>query len=336
MTLAARDTGRLRLVQATQHDAPDPVARAIIDVLSHNSPAPGSDLAAIRRQHALSRRPFLAPLEPVHSTIRILVPGQPQLTVIRPHDFQPERRYPAIVFLHGGGWSLGSFETYEPFCRQLANAAGAVLVWVEYRLAPEHPFPAAFDDAQAALHWVFENADRINADPGRIILAGDSAGGNLAAATCLAEHYARSAYQPWRQVLLYPCLDLTRSYPSHKGFADGYLFTAKTYDWYLRNYLGARGDVTDWRLSPLRAPNLQGLPPTILLYAGFDMLRDEAAAFAMKLTVSDVPLETIYFPDMIHGFLTMGGALRAAGSAAVRVGQLLESFPGVGGMTPPA
>lgn len=316
----------IQLAHRIPQDVPHPVACAVMEVLAANGPAPGASLAAIRKAHIQSRRPFLAPLEPVHDILRILEAGRPPLIVIRPKGFQPGERRPGILYLHGGGWTLGAFETYEPFLRQLANATGSVLVWVEYRLAPEHPFPAAYDDARAALYWVHDNAGRLGIDEARLSIAGDSAGGNIAAAVSIAERNRGSAYQPWRQILLYPCLDLTRTQASHRSFADGYLFTAKMYDWYLNNYVGGAGDVQDWRLSPLYAPDLSDLPPTILLYAGFDILRDEAAAYGMKLSLSDVPLETLYFPDMIHGFLTMGGALKAANVAVERIAQVLKKF----------
>ncbi len=137
-------------------------------------------------------------------------------------------------------------------------------------------------------------------------------GGNLAAVACLAERYDRSPYQPWRQILLYPCLDISACMPSHKKFAEGYLLTANLYRWYRENYAGKPEKSGHWRLSPLFAADVGGLPPTILLYAGFDPLRDEASAYAMKLSLADVPLRTLYFSDMIHGFLTMGGAIPAA------------------------
>jgi acetyl esterase len=250
------------------------------------------------------------------------------MIVIRPTQYANTRPLPALVFLHGGGWTLGSFETYQPFCRQLANATGSILVWVDYRLAPEHPFPAGLDDARAALRWVYDNALRLGVDENRIMIGGDSAGGNLAAATCLAERDGLTPYTPWRQILLYPCLDFTASMPSHRKFAEGYLLTRDLYQWFRTNYAGQPEKPHDWRLSPIFAHDLSGLPPTVILYAGFDPLCDEAAAYGVKLMLADVPVETLYFSDMIHGFLTMGGAIPAAGAAVTRIAQALDSLAG--------
>jgi acetyl esterase len=243
--------------------------------------------------------------------------------VIRPRNFRPG--LPALVYLHGGGWSLGSLATYEPFCRQLANATSQIVIWVEYRLAPENPYPAALDDTLAAWRWVQENHRELGADPARIAIGGDSAGGNLAAVAALALR-GEPGIQPRRQVLLYPCLDMSASLASHRKLAEGYLLTAPLYAWYRDNYAGPAVDRDDWRLSPLFAEDLSGLPPTILLYAGFDPLRDEAAAFIMKLTLAGVPVEPLYFADMIHGFLTMGGAIPAAAAAVTRIADAMQAL----------
>jgi acetyl esterase len=220
---------------------------------------------------------------------------------------------------------LGSLATYEPFCRQLANACNMILVWVEYRLAPEAPFPAAYEDTLAAWRWVQENYRELGADPARIMIGGDSAGGNLAAAAALRLR-SDMGIQPWRQILLYPCLDMSASLSSHRRFAEGYLLTAPLYAWYRDNYAGQFANRDDWRLSPLFAEDFSGLPPTVLLYAGFDPLRDEAAAYAIKLTMADVPVETLYFADMVHGFLTMGGAIPAAHAAIGRIADALAGL----------
>ena len=297
---------------------PHPSAQRVVDALAASQPR-GRDIGSIRRHYNLSRRPFLAPLETVDSIIHICPgePGVPRLTIFRPRTFRAGEALPALVYLHGGGWSLGSLATYEPFCRQLANASNMIVIWVEYRLAPEHPFPAAYDDTLAAWRWIQKNVGEIGADPARLALGGDSAGGNLAAAAILALRQDGDVL-PWRQILLYPCLDLSASLASHRRLAHGYLLTAERYAWYRANYLnGAHPD--DVRLSPLFADDLSGLPPTLILYAGFDPLCDEAAAFAIKLTLAGVAVETLYFADMVHGFLTLGGAIPAAQVAIRRI-----------------
>lgn len=313
----------LRLV-SNAPDAPHPTAQRVMDILA-GSTRPGPDIGDIRRHYNVSRRQFLSELEPVESVFHIHPAGgaAPRLTIIRPRQFKRGDRLPALVFLHGGGWTLGSLATYEPFCRQLANACGLVLIWVEYRLAPEAPFPAAYDDTMAAWRWVQQNYRELGVDPSRIMIGGDSAGGNLAAVAAQALR-SEAGIQPWRQILLYPCLDMSASLASHRKFAEGYLLTAPLYAWYRRNYAGEGAGRDDWRLSPLFADDLGGLPPAVILYAGFDPLRDEAAAYVMKLTLAGVPVEPLYFADMIHGFLTMGGAVPAAGAAVGRIAAALS------------
>jgi acetyl esterase len=310
----------LRLVQS-EPDEPHADARRVIGILGNAlAPPLGTDIAMVRRFYNANRRRLLGALEPVENIIHILpaVRGVPRLTVIRPQIFRTGTRLPAIVYLHGGGWSLGSLATYEPFVRALANATGQIIVWVEYRLAPEAPYPAALDDTLAAWQWVQENCGELGADPARISIGGDSAGGNLAAAASLVLR-GRPGIRPWRQVLLYPCLDMTASLASHRKLADGYLLTASVYAWYRDNYAPPSVDRDDWRLSPLFADDLARLPPAIILYAGFDPLRDEAAAYVMKLTLAGVPVEPLYFADMIHGFLTMGGAIATVPVALARI-----------------
>jgi acetyl esterase len=314
----------LRLVQ-NEPDAPHSTAQRVIEILSATPLPAAADIRAIRHRYNLSRRQFLAEMEPVENIFHILPAerGVPRLTVIRPRNYRQGEKLPALVFLHGGGWSLGSLATYEPFCRNLANTTGQIVIWVEYRLAPEAPYPAALDDTLAAWRWVQKNHGELGADPARISIGGDSAGGNLAAVAALALR-GETGIQPWRQVLLYPCLDMSASLTSHRKLADGYLLTAPLYAWYRDNYAPAGAARDDWRLSPLFADDLSGLPPTVLLYAGFDPLRDEAAAYAMKLTLAGVPVETLYFADMIHGFLTMGGAIPAAQAATTRIAEALS------------
>lgn len=309
-------------------DIPDPTVLRVIELLGDASP-PSRDtpIAAVRRRYNLSRRQLLSALEPVESVSHILPsePNVPRLTVIHPHGFRQGERLAVIVYLHGGGWTVGSLATYEPFCRSLANMTGQIVVWVEYRLAPESPYPAALDDTMAAWQWVQKNYLELGADPERISICGDSAGGNLAAVATLALRN-QAVMQPWRQILLYPCLDMSASLASHRRFAKGYLLTAPLYAWYRDNYARTGLCRDDWHLSPLFAESLANLPPTILLYAGFDPLRDEAAAYGLKLSLAGVAVESLYFPDMIHGFLTMGGAIPAAQRALKRIDEALTSL----------
>jgi acetyl esterase len=309
----------LRLVHS-EPSAPHPTAQRVIEILGDTLPPADADIRAVRHRYNLSRRQFLDQMEPVESVFHILPAerGVPRLTVIRPHKFRQGDRLAAIVYLHGGGWALGSLATYEPFCRALANATGQIVIWVEYRLAPEAPYPAALDDTLAAWRWVQQNHREIGADPARISIGGDSAGGNLAAVAALVLR-DEPGIQPWRQLLLYPCLDMSASLASHRKLAQGYLLTAPLYAWYRDQYVPSGVTRDHWRLSPLFADDLSRLPHAIVLYAGFDPLRDEAAAYVMKLTLAGVPVEPLYFADMIHGFLTMGGAIPAAQAALARI-----------------
>ena len=320
-------THSLRLVQS-EPAAPHPTAQRVIEILGNAvPPPPDATIRAVRHRYNLNRRQFLAELETVESVFHILPAerGVPRLTVIRPRHFRHGERWPAIVYLHGGGWSLGSLATYEPFCRALANATGQIVIWVEYRLAPEAPYPAALDDTLAAWRWIQGNTRELGADPARISIGGDSSGGNLAAVAALILR-GQTGIQPWRQLLLYPCLDMSASLASHRKLANGYLLTAPFYAWYRNNYAPPGVARDSWRLSPLFADDLSHLPPAIVLYAGFDPLRDEAAAYVLKLTLAGVPVEPLYFADMIHGFLTMGGAIPAARVAITRIADALAAL----------
>jgi len=317
----------VRLVYS-EPNLPHPTARKVMEILGETAPPPSDvNIAAVRRRYNLSRRQFLPELEPVESVFHILPAerGVPRLTVIRPRQFQQGNSLPAIVFLHGGGWTLGSLATYEPFCRALSNATGQIIIWVEYRLAPEAPYPAALNDTLAAWRWVRANTHELGADPTRLSIGGDSAGGNLAAAASLVLRQ-EAGNVPWRQILLYPCLDMSASLASHRKLSQGYLLTGPLYAWYRDNYVPPGVARDDWRLSPLFAEDLSNLPPAVILYAGFDPLRDEAAAYVMKLTLAGVPVEPLYFSDMIHGFLTMGGAIPAAQAAITRIATAIAAL----------
>ena len=232
---------------------------------------------------------------------------------------------PTYLFLHGGGWTVGDFATYEPLCRRLARVLPANIVWVDYRLAPEHPFPAPLDDALAACRRLFAHADDLGVDPARIGVIGDSAGANLAAVVALLNADGRLGQRFVAQILVYPALDLERSQPSHVEFAEGFLLTAALYGWYVDNYL-AGYDPRNSLVSPLSADDLSGAAPAVVLHAGFDPLRDEAIAYAGKLRRHGVPVREIAFADMIHGFLNMGGALPQADDALACIRSALQSL----------
>lgn len=215
---------------------------------------------------------------------------------------------PGLVYFHGGGWVVGSIESHDRTCRALASRAGIVVISIEYRLAPEHPFPAAADDAIAATRWVLANAASLEMDPAAIAVGGDSAGGNLTAVACQALRHEER--KPAFQVLIYPGTDMTRSLPSHAMFTEGYFLSKAATDWYLDHYMQPGSDLRDLRASPLFADDLSGLPPALVITCGFDPLRDEGKAYADKMRAAGVEVESVCFEGQMHGVLMLGAALR--------------------------
>ncbi len=217
---------------------------------------------------------------------------------------------PVIVYHHGGGFVLGSILSHDGECRAMALRTGAMVISVDYRLAPEHPFPAAADDATAAYLWVVENASALGADPARMAVAGDSAGGNVAAVVALdlRDH----PHRPVFQCLIYPATDFTRSHPSHQHFREGFFLTRKSIDWFLDHYVPAGTDLKHPRASPLFADSHADLPPAYVVTAGFDPLRDEGRAYAEALQAAGVRTEYTCAEGLVHGFFSMSEGPRAA------------------------
>ena len=225
---------------------------------------------------------------------------------------------PVIVYLHGGGWVSGGLEMNDGWCRRLAAATGAVVVSVDYRLAPEHPYPQALDDTMTALAWARANAARLGGDATRLAVCGTSAGGNLAAAACLLAR-DRGEPLPGLQVLLYPVLDEPRDSGSYVENASGYLLEREQMEWYWDCYLPQRTDEVPSYAAPGRAADLAGLPPAIVASAEYDPLRDEADRYAAALARAGVPVEHLPCTGMIHGFLSFLDAMPAAREHATRI-----------------
>jgi acetyl esterase len=221
-------------------------------------------------------------------------------------DLERDGRRPVLVYYHGGGWTLGSIATYDSLCRKLAATAGALVVSVDYRLAPEHPFPAALEDAHLALEWVARNAGDFGGDPRRLAVGGDSAGANLA--TVVAVRARKEELPLTLQVLLYPSTDVSRTdYPSYRQYGRDHLLTTRAVETFRRFYLP---DAPRWRdpeVSPLLAPDadLRLLPPALVMTAGCDPLRDEGEAYAERLRALGVPVEYRLEPEMTHGCLNL-------------------------------
>ncbi|MEY2588778.1 MAG: acetyl esterase [Acidimicrobiaceae bacterium] len=230
---------------------------------------------------------------------------------------------PILVWYHGGGWVIGDLDTADVTCRSLANATGAIVVSVDYRLAPEHRFPAAVDDCVAALEWVIAHGDELSGDPSRIAVGGDSAGGNLAAVVSLDARDKGIALR--HQLLVYPVTDATLSQPSMEENAESYLLTKESMVWFVDHYLGAQGDPKDPRLSPLHADELAGVAPATVFTAEFDPLRDEGEAYAERLREADVPVELTRFDGMVHSFFALGMVTPVAGEAMALAAQRLRA-----------
>jgi acetyl esterase len=219
-----------------------------------------------------------------------------------------------LVYYHGGGHVVGSLDTHDSACRFIAKHAGVGVLMVDYRLAPEHPYPAAVDDSVAALAWASENAERLGFDPARIAVGGDSAGGNLAAVVALAAK-AGEAPLPAFQLLIYPVCDYVEKRPSYELFKEGFFLTEAEMDWYRDHYIPDRDAAHEWRVSPLRAPDHSGLPPAYILTAGFDPLRDEAEEYARILTTAGVPNALRRHDGLLHSFVNQTSLHRGARDA---------------------
>jgi acetyl esterase len=247
------------------------------------------------------------------------IPGPQGQIPIRIYTAEGSGRGPAIVYFHGGGWVVGSIDTHDNVARHLAKSSRGVVVSVDYRLAPEHPFPAAQEDAFAAVEWVAEQAEHLGADPGRIIVAGDSAGGNLAAVVSLRSR-DRNGPEIRYQALIYPATNLVSfDTVSHENFATGFFLTREGMEWFRSLYLPRPQDRKDPYASPLLAEDHSRLPPALIITAQFDPLRDEGEAYAEKLREAGVPVELVRYDGMIHGFVSFVGILDQAEDALDRI-----------------
>jgi len=241
--------------------------------------------------------------------------------------YRPEsaaRILPVLIYFHGGGWVLGNLDSHDSVCRALANRSEHLIVSVDYRLAPEHPFPSGLEDAYAAVCWIADHALELGGDAARLAIGGDSAGGNFAAIICLRardEDGPRLAFQ----LLIYPATDFEMKSASQRTFADGFLLTRANQMWFHRQYLSVQHDLTDWRLSPAHAADHSRLPPAYILTAQFDPLRDEGEDYAAKLLRSSVPVAAWRIPGQIHGFITMGRVIKAADTAIKVLSQALAN-----------
>lgn len=267
---------------------------------------PAEARRASREGHAL----MAGPAEPVASVRDLVVDGPVGPVPVRAYRPDGEGLLPALVYLHGGGFVLGSVDAVDDVARYLANHAGCVVLSVDYHLAPEHRFPVAAEEALAALTWLRERASELGVDAGRLAVGGDSAGANLAAAACLMAR-DRGLGQPRFQMLVYPVVDMEDAdrYPSTAENGKGYILSLEDMEYFHGHYLGSPEDARNPYASPILADSLAGLAPAWIVTAGFDPLRDQGRAYAERLEREGVDVELSAYPDMMHGFLTMAGVL---------------------------
>jgi acetyl esterase len=277
-------------------------------------------------------RPILQPDPPETGGIMALAAPGPDgpipLRLYRPARLADAGPIGVLVFFHGGGWVIGDLDSHDTLCRELANGSGQAVVAVDYRLAPEHRFPAAVDDAIVATQYVVAQAANLGLDPARIAVGGDSAGGNLAAVVAIA--LRGTLTNPLRlQLLIYPAVDSAMNRPSITTNADVLPLTRNAMAWFWAHYADGVDVGSDWRASPIRALDHTGLPPAYVVTAGYDVLLDEGRAYADVLAAAGVPVARQHYPGMIHGFITMGRLVATANVATRDAAHALKAALGV-------
>jgi len=304
----------------------DPQARALLDLMIERGVPPTHTLEPVEaRRLYRERRSFTQPPALTMAEVRDLSIGGPAgpigLRLYRPES--AAALAPALVYYHGGGWVIGDLDTHDVLCRELAHRSGCVVVAVDYRLAPEHRFPAAVDDCLAATRWVQAQAATLGIDASRIALGGDSAGGNLATVTAIGLRDS-GGFKPRFQLLIYPGTDMRAVAPSHTSNGQGYMLTADTIAYFRGKYIPSESNWSDWRASPLLHPDLSKLPPALVITAGFDPLRDEGRQYADALSKAGVPTQCVCFERQIHGFITMGRVIEESNTAVALCGLALQ------------
>ena len=310
--------GRPIRIDGQELDPQVQVALRLERIVGGDRVLPVEEKRAQRRRDA---RVFSGPLIEVERTEELEIPGPDGPIAARLYvPGALTSSAPLIVYFHGGGHVIGDLDTHDQPCRFLASEVPALLLAVDYRLGPEHRFPAAVDDAFAAFRWAHEHASNLGADPERIAVIGDSAGGNLAAVICqLARDAGGPA--PALQVLLYPVIDYSAKRRSYHLFGEGFFLTRTEMDWYRDNYLSSDADRSDPRASPILASDLSGLPPAHIVTCGFDPLRDEGEDYAQALRDAGVEVTLRREPGLVHGFLNavgLGGPARKAADGVVQ------------------
>ena len=310
-----------------------PEIQALLDQMDawDRPPLEEQSVEQARAFHLQDAAVLNGPAAPVAVVEDQMVPGPAGELPVRVYTPDGSPPFPIVVWFHGGGWVVGTLDTYDPLCRALAAAVPAVVVSVGYRLAPEHRWPAAVEDAYAATLWASRNAARLGGAQHRLAVAGDSAGGNLAAVVALGAR-DRGGPQVAFQLLVYPVLDAAAETASWREFADGFHLTAAGMRWYWSHYLG-QADGTAPDASPAQAAFLGGLPPALVIGASHDILRDEGEAYAARLREAGVDARAIRVPGVVHGFLRWRSVTPAAEDALQAAAAALRAALGPPGMS---
>jgi acetyl esterase len=303
----------------TRSERLHPEARALLEMMDAQGAPPLDSQDPVEARGARTEGMKMLGGEPdaLERVENLSVPGPGGDVPVRVYATEHGGLRPALVYFHGGGFVFGDLDTHDAVCRALAKESGAVVISVDYRLAPEHKFPAGVEDSYAVTLWVAANAERLGIDAGCIGVGGDSAGGNLATVVAMR---CRDAGGPAlaSQVLIYPVTDVSSfETGSHRELGDGYFLTRGAMEWFTHHYLESADLARHPEVSPLLAPDLSGLPPALVITAEFDPLRDEGEAYAKRLQQAGVPVTVTRYPGMIHGFVSMRGVL-AGGRQAIQ------------------
>ncbi len=312
-------------------DQLDPQAQMLLDVMRAVG-APALNTLPVEQAREQARAALLTRGQPLalHHVEDVCLPSPDGVLALRLYRPRPGV-LPIALFLHGGGWTLNDIDTHDALCRRIAKRSGWLLASLDYRRAPEHRHPAALQDARLAYEWLLENATRLQGDSALMALVGESSGANTATALALLLHDT-GAPPPAFQVLAYPLLDVPGRWPSHRERSSGYTLDSQLLQWFVENNLPLDFDPGDpYRdpyLFPLGAPDLQGLPPALVMTAEFDPLRDEGVAYAKRLAAAGVPVEHLHADDQMHGFLMVDRAIARAGELIDRLADALAARSG--------